>query len=109
MADFTQFEKTEPIVIAAAEERTYDKYWMSKLVVRSATPQKKSTIYAEFVPCRDSEDGLKEVKPDVSKDEIIVINVPDLFALVAESPTFAGAMEMVFKALKEYGVDNEIF
>ena len=107
---FTQFESTDPIVVPPSPEKTYDKLWMVRMIVRAGSPSEKATIMAEFVPCRDNEDtGNKELKPEITEDEKKMIKIDDLFALAASDIGFATAIEGVFQALNAYAISHNIF
>ena len=109
MAEFTQFEKSEPIEMPAVEAKTFDKYWLSKLLVSAPSPRKETMVYAEFVPCRDAEDGIKELKPEITNDEKKTLRVDNLEEIMESNPLFIAALEGVFKALKAYGSSEDLF
>ena len=104
---FTQFDAIEEVVIPAIEEKVYDKFWLYKMEIVSQTTT-SAKCNAWFAYCRDTAEG-KELKPIFNETDLVKISIDNLFIEAQSNVLFAQAMEMVFVALKAYGVANNIF
>ena len=113
MSDFTQFINDAPIIIPPVEAKIYDKYWLRVLTINAPTTTGEATLYAQFRPCRDildSEGNVigKELKEPEVDGDIKVVQIDNLFNLAYSNQNFAMAMEMVFRALKEYAFPEPV-
>ena len=107
MSDFTQFDAEVPVVTPPIPEKVYDKYWLEQLTITSGN-YSTARLYAKFIPCRDLEDGTKEIKTDYNDTDVKVMTIDNIWELV-NIPEFPIALESVFQALKKYGIDQGIF
>lgn len=102
----TQFQAAEPIVVPASEGKTYDKYWLLGFNVRAESPDKPIRLMARFVPCRDTDSGVKELQPNAKE---IVMTVEDVNATAAQDAEFASVMESVLAKMQKMGVERGLF
>jgi len=104
-----QLNSTSPNVKAATEEKVYDKYWMTRFLVRAPTPTEPVEIVAVFKPARDVTVGdvtYKELNPDAKE---VKIRIEDLFVAAEEDPELTVVMSDLLAKLKSIGVDQGIF
>jgi hypothetical protein len=105
---FTQFENTTPVIVPAIAQKEYPKFWLEQLTIVSGNTS-TARLYAKFIPCRDLENGEKELKLNPTDNEIKVVQIDNIWDLVSTAPEFAIAMESVFQALNNYGVTIGVF
>ena len=53
MSEFTEFTASTPTVVAATEEKVFDKYWMSNLRIQAGDPTRPVRLTASWMPARD--------------------------------------------------------
>jgi len=105
-------EETVVTVIPASDEKTYDKYWMTHLIIAAPSPTEEARIVATLVPARDVTtkiDGkdvtVKELLTDA--DQVVMV-VQNLFARAASDLNFANTLTVVLDELivmaKEKGI-----
>ena len=98
--------------IPASDEKVYDKYWMTHLVVAAPSPTAKARMVATLVPARDVEtviDGepitVKELMPNA---ENIVMILDDAFGRAATDENFATALVTTLNELITIGKEKGV-
>jgi len=99
------FPEFTPVSAVTVPESTYDKMWMTKMVVRSQDPNKPTTIVVEFVPCKTVGDTTV-LQPN---GETKRLDLPDVFGLAEANPQFAQVMGGVLLTMKQFGVAAGLF
>jgi len=108
MADFIQLVAVTPAVTPATDAVTYDKFWMTQLMVMSRDPNQPTRLRAELKPARDiTVDGVatKEIQPD---GQSIVLTIDDVFGRAGSNPSFAAALEAVLEQVLIVGVEQGV-
>lgn len=120
MAEFTEFEASTPVVVAATEEKVFDKYWLSNLRINAGEPTRPVRLIASWQPARDitiqvptevpvegGEEGetetvmvdtvVKELQKGAQPKRLVI---EDLFGAAAGDSNLATALETVLAAMK---------
>ena len=100
---YTQIVNSNPIVVPAKNEITYDKYWMSNFRIEAGDPTKPVKAIAVFVPARDVTvkiDGndvtYKEINNNAEPKRLVI---KDLFKDAAEDASMAKVINDVLGML----------
>ena len=103
-------EETVTTVIPAAEEKIYDKYWVSQFTLLSHSPIEEARIIVQLTPARDIEmdvDGqtvtVKELMPNAEKTTFVI---NDVFARIESNEAFAIAFAATLNTLVEIGQEK---
>jgi len=98
-------EEEEIIIIPAAPEKIYDKYWVTQLSILSPSPAQEARVVATLVPCRDVGETKELIEGDEGRVSIVV---NDLFARMATDETLANAFGAVLLELIKMGEEKGI-
>lgn len=101
-------EETVVTVIPASDEKVYDKYWMTHLIIAAPSTTSDARLIATLVPVRDVEvDGVvtKELMPDADQT---VININNVFGRASVNESFAMALVTVLNELIEIGKEKGV-
>lgn len=90
-------ETSNPKIVPASEEKTYDKYFVTFFQIRGADPNKPVTADIHLRLGKVDKDGVWELDPD---EPTVKITIADLFTLAAQDETTRTALESTLGAIQ---------
>ncbi len=95
-------------IIPAAEEKIYNKYWITQLSIISPSTTEDAKMIAVLVPARDVEvngEIIKELMPNAENTTIVIHN---LFERMAMNETLAITMASVLNEVIKIGQEQGV-
>jgi len=90
MPEFTKIEREDPVIIPATEEKVYDKYWISEILITSKAGG-STFISATLIPYNGSE---------TINDPVRKIVIDDVFGAI-QDPSRPEALRMLLAQTME--------
>lgn len=117
MSNYTQFVAKNPYVTPAKSEVTYDKYWLSRLMVNAPNPSRPSRVVARFKPARDiqvesnvnGETVMIDTKEVLENGQEVTVNIENVFKAASENLELADTMNKLFEQLQKIGIEQGVF
>lgn len=95
----TGIEGSNPVVIPAQPSQTFDVWWVQEFQTFGISPAQKVTSTFVLVPQNSTTGAIDQAKS-------VRVNVPDLFALIAQDSVVADAFGAVIAALQKIAKDQ---
>jgi hypothetical protein len=98
MPDTASIPATTPVVVPPGPQLTYDRWWLTNLMVNAGDPNKPVSVMAALKRQATLPDGTKQLHP-----QAVTLSVPDVFAQAEKTPEVAAAISQLLAAITAIG------